>query len=235
MARKGTGTPAVQLARIEEALEKDEEMESDNEAMRKKSAKKGKGKLNKEVVTLDMLEKKMDIFEEATKPRKFDEVRSNLCATHPPNWKLEESQRGWSQESTQQSVKAATEVIIPDSDNDMDSDNESILDGSLSRDQLLNRYGKKPLLANFSGSKGNRPMATVDVVPAVPVVKMEVDRDEGKAPEGLNVSKHAVKKLSYKEVKRVAKEMRMGNAGCEEDIEENEEMRGEKEKEKEIA
>jgi len=55
MIRKETGTPAVQLARIEEALEKDEEMESENEAMRKKSAKKGKGKLTKEGVTLDTL------------------------------------------------------------------------------------------------------------------------------------------------------------------------------------
>jgi len=36
-------------------------------------------------------------------------------------------------------------------------------------------------------------MAIVDVVPAVLVVKMEVDRGKGKAPEGLNVSKHAVK------------------------------------------
>jgi len=49
MFRKVTGTPAVQLARIEEALEKDEEMESENEVMRKKSAKKGKGKLTKEL------------------------------------------------------------------------------------------------------------------------------------------------------------------------------------------
>ena len=33
MMRKETGTPAVQLARIEEALEEDEDMESENEAM----------------------------------------------------------------------------------------------------------------------------------------------------------------------------------------------------------
>jgi len=117
----------------------------------------------------------------------------------------------------------------------MDSDVESIPDGSLTRNQLLDRYRKKPLLARFSGTKSNGPMATVDVVLAVPVFKMEVDRGEGKAPEGLNVSKHAVKKLSYEEVKRVVKEIRTGNAGCEEDIEENEEMRNEEEEEKEIA
>jgi len=235
MIRKETGTPAVQLARIEEALEKDEDMESENETMRKKSAKKGKGKLTKGGVTLDTLQKEMEIFEEATASRKFDEVRSNLFATHPPSWKLEDSQRGWSQETTQQSIKTATEVVIPDSDNDMDSDDESIPVGSLTRDQLLDRYRKKPLLANFIGTKDNGPMATVEVVPAAPVVKMEVDRGEGKAPEGLNVSKHAVKRLSYEEVKKVAKEMRTGNAGCEEDEEENEEMKGEEEEEKEIA
>jgi len=155
--------------------------------------------------------------------------------THPPSWKLEDSQRGWSQEATQQSIKTAAEVVIPDSDNDMDSDDESIPDGSLTRDQLLDRYRKKPLLANFTGTEGNGPRAKAEVVPAVPVVKMKVDRGEGKAPEGLNVSKHAVKKLSYDEVKRVAKEMRTGNAGCEEDKEEHEEMEGEEEEEKEIA
>jgi len=177
----------------------------------------------------------MEIFEEATETRKFEEVRSNLFATHPPSWKLEDRQRGWSQETTQQSVKTAAEVVIPDSDNDMDSDDESIPDCSLTRDQLLDRYRKKPFLANFTGTKGNGPMATVEVVPAVPVVKMEVDRGDGKALEGLNVSKHAIKKLSYEEVKRVAKEIRTGNAGCEEDEEENEEMKGEEEEEKEIA
>jgi len=235
MTRKETGTPAVQLARIEEALEKDEDLEFDNEVMRKKSAKKGKGKLTRGEVTLDMLEKKMDIFEEATELQKFDEVRSNLFATHRPSWKLEDSQKGCSQETTQQSIKTAAEVVIPDSNNDMDSDNESIPHGSLTRDQLLDRYRKKPLLANFTGTKGNGPFATVEVVPAVPVVRMEVDRGEGKAPEGLNVSKHAVKKLSYEEIKKIAKKMRTGNAGCEKDKEENEEMEGEEEEEKEIA
>jgi len=233
--RKETGSPAVQLARIEEALEKDEDMESDNEVMRKKLVKKGKGKLTRGEVTLNILEKKMDIFEEATEPQKFEEVRSNLFATHPPSWNLEDSQRGWSQETTQQSIKTAAKVVIPDSDNDMDSDDESIPDDSLTRDQLLNRYWKKPLLANFTGTKGNGPIVAVDVVPAVPVVKMEVDRGEGKSPEGLNVSKHAVKKLLYEEVKKVAKEMRTGNAGCEEDKEENEEMKGEEAEEKEIS
>ena len=233
--RKETGTPAVQLARIKEALEKDEDMESENEAMRKKCAKKRKGKLTREEVTFDTLQKEMDIFEEATRPRKFNEVRSNLFATHPPSWKLEDSQRGWSQESTQQSVKTTVEVVIPDSDNNMDSDDESIPDDSLTRDELLDRYRKKPLLASFSGTKSNGPMATAEVVPTVPVIKMEVDRGDGKAPEGLNVSKHAVKKLSYKEVKKIAKEMWTGNAGCEEDKEKNKEMEGEEEEEKEIA
>jgi len=235
MIRKEVGTPAVQLARIEEALEKDEDMESENELMRKKSAKKGKGKLTKGGVTLDMLNKKMEISGKEVEPRKFEEVRSNLFATHPLSWKIEDSQKGWSQETTQQSIRTAAEVVIPDSDNDMDSYDKSIPDSSLTRDQLLNRYRKKPLVASFSRTKGNGPMATVDVVPAVPVVRMEVNRGEGKAPEGMKVSKHAVKKLSYEEVKKIAKEMRTGNAGYEEDEEENEEMRKEEEEEKEIA
>ena len=51
----------------------------------------------------------------------------------------------------------------------------------------------------------------------------------------MNVSRYTVKKLSYEEVKKVAKEMRTGNSGHEVDKEENEEMREEKEEEKEIA
>jgi hypothetical protein len=98
--RKESGTPAIQLARIEEALGKNEDMKSDNEVMKKKSARKGKGKLAEEGTILDMLNKKMGIFEEIVEPRKFEEVRSNLFATHPPSWKLEDSQKGWSQETT---------------------------------------------------------------------------------------------------------------------------------------
>jgi len=86
-----TGTLAVQLARIEEALEKDENMESDNEAMRKKSAKKGKGKMTKGEVTLEMLNEKIEISGKEAESRKFEEVKSNLFATHPPSWKLEDS------------------------------------------------------------------------------------------------------------------------------------------------
>jgi len=78
-------------------------------------------------------------------------------------------------------------------------------------------------------------MIIVEVVAAVQVVKMEVDRGDGKAPEGLNVSKHAVKKLLYEEVKEVAIETRTGNTGGEEDKAENEEMKGEEKEKKEIA
>jgi len=68
IVRKETETPAVQLARIEEALKEDEEMESDNEAMRKKSAKKGKGKLAKGGVILEMLNEKIEIFGKEFEP-----------------------------------------------------------------------------------------------------------------------------------------------------------------------
>jgi len=113
-------------------------------------------------------------------------------------------------------------------------DNESIPKISLTRDQLHDEYWKNPLLANFSRTRGNGQIATVEVVSAGPVVKIEVDRSEGKVLEGLNVSKHAVKKLSYETVKRIIK-MRISNAGCKEDREENEELRGKEEEEKEIA
>jgi len=64
----------------------------------------------------------------------------------------------------------------------------------------------------------------VNVVLAVRVVKMEVDRGEGKILEGLNVSKHVIKELTYKEVKKMAKEIRTGNVECEDDQEKTEEM-----------
>ena len=49
------GTPTIQLPKIEEALKEDDNIESDNEGMRKKSAKKGKEKLTKVKVALYML------------------------------------------------------------------------------------------------------------------------------------------------------------------------------------
>jgi len=69
-------------------------MESENEAISKMSVKKGKRKLTRGGVTLDMLQKRMDIFKLATGLQKLNEVRSNLFITHPPSWKLKDSQRG---------------------------------------------------------------------------------------------------------------------------------------------
>jgi len=62
--------------------------------MRKKSAKKGKWKLTRAGVTLKMLNEEMEISRKEVELRKFDEVRSNLFATHLPSWKLKDSQRG---------------------------------------------------------------------------------------------------------------------------------------------
>jgi len=53
--RNKMGTPTIQLPKIEEALKEDDNIESDNEGMRKKSAKKGKEKLTKVKVALYML------------------------------------------------------------------------------------------------------------------------------------------------------------------------------------
>jgi len=55
----------------------------------------------------------------------------------------------------------------------------------------------------------------------VPVVKIAIDRGDGKTPKALNISKHTVKKLLYKEVKKITKEMRTSNKGYEEDTKEN--------------
>jgi len=62
--------------------------------MRKKCAREEKRKLTKGGVTLDTLEKKIDIFEKAVEPWKIDKLRSNLFAIHPPSWKLEYRFRG---------------------------------------------------------------------------------------------------------------------------------------------
>jgi len=91
MIRKEIETPDVQLTRIEEELMEDEDMKYGNEAIREKSGKKGKRKLTKGGVTLDMLQSIMDIFKESKEPRKVDEGRTKLFATHPLSWKLEDS------------------------------------------------------------------------------------------------------------------------------------------------
>jgi len=224
--RKSKEPPAMQLAKIEESREgqEDDEMVSDNETMRKQTGRKGKGKLTDGAATLDQLNADMDIFEQGSERRKFEEVRGNLFATHPPSWKLEDNQKGWSQEATQESVRTAAEVVIPDSDDDMDSDEGSIPDGTLSRDRLIRRYKQIPLVGNFSPAKNNGPMATVEVAPAVPVIVLKeiMDSEYG----GLNFSKHAVKTLTLDEVKKMAKKMRTGCAGDEEEeeVQENEKM-----------
>lgn len=94
-----------------------------------------------------------------------------MFVTHPMSWKLKDSQRGSSHESIQHSTKTIAEIVILDSDCNMDLYNESISDGFLTRDQLLDRYQKKPLVASFLLTKSNAPIATVDVVPVVQVVR----------------------------------------------------------------
>lgn len=158
-----------------------------------------------------------------------------MFVIHPPSWKLKDSQRGWSPESTPQLVETTAEVVIPDSDIDIDSDKESIPDGYLMRDHLLNRYWKKSLLVNFSSTKDNGLMTAGDMVSMVLVIKIEVDRGNGRKPYSLNVSKHAVKELTYEEIKEMAKEMRIGNAGYKEHQVKNKAMEGEEEEKKKIA
>jgi len=94
--RKETDSLAFQVPKIAKALGKDENKESENKVQKKMSVKKEKGKLTKGRVTLYTLQKEIDIFQEATKPRKFEEVRCNLFVTYQSSWKVEDSQKGWS-------------------------------------------------------------------------------------------------------------------------------------------
>jgi len=73
-------------------------------------------------------------------------------------------------------IKTAAEVVVPDSDNDIDLADKSIPYSSLRRDQFFHRNRKKPLLATFAPIKSNKPIATVEVVATVLVIKMEVER-----------------------------------------------------------
>jgi len=91
MRTKETDTLVVQLAKIEEAWKEDKDMESENEAMRSKSAKKVKGKLTKGRVDFEMLDEKIEISGKKVEPLKFEEVRSNLFATHLSSWKVKYS------------------------------------------------------------------------------------------------------------------------------------------------
>ena len=67
--------------------------------MAKKMVRKGKRVLRKDGTSLSQLEKQlgMDYVEPAV-PRAFEEVKTNVFKRAPPNWKLDDFQKGWSQE-----------------------------------------------------------------------------------------------------------------------------------------
>jgi len=72
-------------------------------------------------------------------------------------------------------------------------------------------------MLGFSSTKSNGQIARVDVGPKVPAVKMDIDKGNKKKSEGMNISKNAIREQTLDKVKRMAKEMRTGNTGCEED------------------
>ena len=104
---KLTGTPAQQLASLESKMEGIEEEEgSDNETMAKKTARKGKKILRKDGTSLLQLEEELGPrYMELAVPRPFEEVKTNVFEMASPGWKLEDSQKGWSQERKEESTE----------------------------------------------------------------------------------------------------------------------------------
>ncbi|RPB27206.1 hypothetical protein L211DRAFT_897096 [Terfezia boudieri ATCC MYA-4762] len=84
-----------------EGIEEQEEGESENEAMNRRSARKGKGKGTEGRVSLKDLEEQAGLgFVEPAVPRAFTEVATNLFGQAPPAWKLDDSQGEWNKEDS---------------------------------------------------------------------------------------------------------------------------------------
>ncbi|RPB18026.1 hypothetical protein L211DRAFT_854558 [Terfezia boudieri ATCC MYA-4762] len=186
------GTAAERLERLEwssmEGIEEEEGGGLENEAINRKSTKKGRGTIQGDGLTLKDLEEKAGLgFVEPAVPRPFKEVASNLFGQAPPAWKLEDSQEGWRQEGTQATMAWADDVEVPELMETGGLSTGESVEEKEARDLELKRWVEaNPLTITFepAGRKG--------------------ERAEGRRE--MNKSKHAIPELSAEQVEEMAKE-----------------------------
>ncbi|RPB18320.1 hypothetical protein L211DRAFT_854230 [Terfezia boudieri ATCC MYA-4762] len=185
--------------------------------MKRRSARKEKGKKAGEVVSLKDLEEQAGLgLVEPAVPRAFMEVATNLFGQALPAWKLDDSQKEWNKEGTQKTIAWADDIEVLDSI-EMDRSESSAVIGEnrLEGEELRKWAEANPLTIKFTPSgQGKR-------------------RREGR--EELNKSKHAVPELTAEQVEKLTRE-KVEGAGAErkearEEKEEDEEMEGEEEEE----
>ncbi|RPB22305.1 hypothetical protein L211DRAFT_850848 [Terfezia boudieri ATCC MYA-4762] len=209
------GTP-VERAEME-GIEEQEEGESENETMKKRSARKRKGKKAGGVVSLKDLEEQAGLgLVEPAVPRAFTEVATNLFGQAPPAWKLDDSQKEWNKEGTQKMIAWADKMEVPDSmEADMAESSAATGENRMEGEELRKWAEANPLIIKFTPSE------------------KEKERREGR--EELNKSKHVVPELTVEQMEEMTREkVEGGGSGgkeAREEEEEDEEMEGEEEEE----
>ncbi|KAF8436757.1 hypothetical protein BGX38DRAFT_1145321 [Terfezia claveryi] len=119
---------AQQLAGFEAKMDGiGEDGDSENETMRKKSARKGKGTLTTGLMSLNDLEEELGVgFVEPVVPRSFEAVRENVFGKAQTACKLGDSQPKRKKEVTQGTINWADGTEIPESDEEIEEPKEDI-------------------------------------------------------------------------------------------------------------
>lgn len=152
-------------------------------------------------------------FVEPAVPRPFEEVKTNVFETAPPVWKMNNSQKGWSQErrkGTREWEARGRDAEIVDS---------QMEDGSLFKtvcnkeDLQKERRQKNSSRLKMSWKLTGGPLAEEGKAERGtnqrnPEEEKDTEMKEaGRIAEGLADSKHAVKELSEEEIEEMIKEI----------------------------
>ena len=191
----GDGTLAQQLARLEmrmAGIKKEEG--SDNETIVRMTVKKRKRVLRKGDTSFFQIEEEMEIECIQLAERKlFEAVKTNIFETAPLSWKLEDCQKGWSQEGVKGTMEAEDK-----------RGKEEIKDSQMKDEEPIQTANSKEDLKQWMKQENNNTLK-VTWRPSVGSLTSEVDiemKAAAKVTEGLKRSKYAVKQLSEKEINK---------------------------------
>ena len=181
----------------------------DKETMARKTAKKGKRVLRKNGTSLSQVEEQMRIgFVEPAISRRFEEVKTNIFETALLSWKLDDFQKGWSQEGMKGTMEwegKRRKEEITDSQIEEEGKIQTV-NSKKDLEKWLKQGDNSTLKVNWRSSTGSLARA------------MDTEMKEAiKMIAGMAESKHIVKELTEEEVDRIAREIGLENDKAEEE------------------
>ena len=197
---KMEGTLAQQLTKLEMRMEGIEEEEgSDNRTIAKKTVKKKKRMLRKDCTSLSQMEEEMgmECIEPAV-PKLFEEVKTDILERAQSSWKLEDSQKGWSQEGMKGTMEWEEK-----------RGKEEIADSQMEEEGTIQTVNSKEDLEKWM-KQGDSRTPKVNWRPWSGSLAKEMDsvmNEVIKTTEGLAENKHMVKERTKEEVDWMAREI----------------------------